>query len=103
MPQTKTVDALLEAFFQQRQPQQSLAVFVDRAEAMGEHQLAKIIRAVIASDGYRNALMRKGFPKHINSAEDFYVCPQCGLIYDTEAPDQCLVDETPGNQFEHIA
>ncbi len=102
MSQSETIDALLDDFFQERQPRGSLEPFVERAKAAGEPQLAKIMRAVIASDGYRDALMRKGMPFHAHTGEDFYVCPHCGLVYDSEAPDRCVVDETPAAQFEHI-
>jgi rubrerythrin len=102
MSQPETVDALLEAFFQERQPRGSLAALAEQAEAAGKHQLAKIFRAVIASDGYREKLMRHGLPDHARGTEDFYVCPHCGLIYEPEPPERCVVDETPAAQFEHI-
>ncbi len=102
MSEPATFDTLLDAFFKERQPRQSLDAFVAQAEAAGERQLAKIMRAVIASDRYREKLMRKGFPTHAHGAEDFYVCPYCGLVYDSEPPEHCVVDETPAAQFEHI-
>ena len=102
MSQPATFDPLLDAFFQERQARSSLEPFVAQAEAAGERQLAKIIRAVIASDGYREKLMRQGFPLHARSSTDFYVCPRCGLIYEPEPPEKCVADETPAVQFEHI-
>jgi rubrerythrin len=103
MSQPVTIEALLEAFFEERQPRHNLELLVEQAEAAGEHQLAKIFRAVIASDSYRDKLMRWGLPKHVTGTEDFFVCPHCGLIYEPEPPEQCVVDETPAAQFEHIA
>jgi rubrerythrin len=102
MSQPVTVDALLDAFFEARQPRQNPEGFVEQAEQAGQHQLAKIFRAVIASDAYRDRLMRKGLPSHVQSVEDFYICPHCGLIYEPDAPEQCVADETPAAQFEHI-
>ncbi len=103
MTQTIEAETLLEAFFQERLPRRGLQTITARAEAAGEHQLAKIFRAVIASDGYREKRMHQGFRGHMRQSEDFYVCPSCGLIYDSEAPERCVADETPGTEFEHIS
>lgn len=102
MSQPVTVDGLLEAFFKARQPQNSLETFAEQAEAAGQHQLAKILYVVIASDQYHDKLMRRSLPLHAQSDMDYYVCPHCGLIYESEPPEKCLADETPCEQFEYF-
>lgn len=97
-----TVESLLESFFQARKPIGNPQLVISQAESMGERQLAKILRAVIASDGYRDRLMRNHLPAKLTRKEDYYVCPHCGLIYEAEPPVTCLADETPGVKFEHI-
>ena len=46
--------------------------------------------------------LRDHLPAKAARSEDYYVCPHCGLIYEAEPPETCLVDETPGAKFEHI-
>ncbi len=73
--------------------------YVQRAEAAGYPQIAKLFRALVASEAAREGLFRKGIPHHAELNGNYYVCPHCGLVYDGELPKQCLVDETPGAAF----
>jgi rubrerythrin len=98
-----TIDKLLSAFFNEMQGTHArYFAFIQRAEDEGQPQLAKLFRAVVASETARGKLFQTGMASHARDDLDFYICPHCGLIFSQEAPDQCPVDETPGDQFERI-
>ena len=98
-----TIDDLLSAFFKEMQNTiQRYTPFVKKAEDAGFPQLAKLFRAVVASDTARGKLFRTGMAAHASENHDFYVCPHCGLVFITEAPDRCPVDDTVGTDFEKI-
>ncbi len=94
-----TVNELVSACFDELRLSQRFAPYVQQAEDAGYPQLAKLFRALVASETAREALFRKGVPHHAGETCDYYVCPHCGLVYDGELPSQCLVDETPGAEF----
>ncbi len=78
---------------------QRFVPYVERAEAAGYPQLAKLLRALVAGETAREILMRGGLPHHVDQTGDYYVCPHCGLVYDGELPEECVVDQTPGDKF----
>ncbi len=97
------LDEILAAFFNEmQQTRERYAAFVQQAEEAGQTQLAKLFRAVIASEAAREQVLRIGLASHANENQDVYVCPRCGLVFIPEAPEQCPVDETPGGLFEKI-
>jgi rubrerythrin len=99
-----TIDALISAFSAELQvTSQRWLPFIKEAEEEGYPQLAKLIRAMVASETARVKLFRSGMASHAREAGDFYVCPHCGLILLPEAPEKCPVDDTPGTQFERIS
>ncbi len=101
---TATIDDLLSAFCDEiDQTRLRYSPFIQRAEAGGYPQLAKLFRAVIASETVRGKHIRTGMAHHARDELDFYVCPHCGLIFIPEAPEKCPVDDTPGAQFEQIS
>lgn len=77
--------------------------FIKRAEEAGQPQLAKLFRAVVASEIARGKLFRIGMASHASDPPAYYVCPHCGLIFIPEAPAKCPVDDTLGAQFERIS
>jgi (4S)-4-hydroxy-5-phosphonooxypentane-2,3-dione isomerase len=102
-PPAATADELLQAFFDEMQ--QTCAryeTFIQRAEDNGFQSVAKLFRAVVASEKARGRLYRLGMVSHANDPLGFYVCPQCGLVFAEGAPDCCPVDETPAESFEMI-
>ncbi len=94
-----TADELVSACFDELHLSQRFVPYIQQAEEAGYPQLAKLFRALVASDTAREALFRKGVPHHASETSDYYVCPHCGLVYNQEAPSQCLVDETSGAEF----
>ena len=98
-----TIDDLLSGFFDElQQTSNRYSSFVKQAEEAGQPQLAKLFRAVVASEMARGTLFRTGMASHANETQAYYVCPHCGLIFVPEAPDKCPVDDTLGAQFERI-
>jgi rubrerythrin len=101
---TATVEELLSAFFSEMQKTLSrYTSFIPRAEVEGHPQLAKLFRAVVASETARGNLFQIGMASHASDTRDYYVCPHCGLVFTQEAPDQCPVDDTSAAQFEKIS
>ncbi len=97
-----SVNALIDDLFAELRASQRIAPFIERAEREGLPHLAHILRALAACEGYREQLARHGLPNKAYKDTAYYVCPHCGLIYDYEAPEKCLVDETPGSDFERV-
>lgn len=93
------VDELVSTCLDELHLSQRFVPYIQKAEDAGSPQLARMFRALVASETAREALMRKGLPHHASLNCDYYVCPHCGLVYDTELPEKCLVDETPGAEF----
>jgi len=99
-----TIDDLLLAFSKEMQYTiRRYTPFIKKAEDAGFPQLAKLFRAVVASDTARGKLFRTGMASHASEAHDFYVCPHCGLVFIPDAPDKCPVDDTLGTEFERIS
>lgn len=98
-----SVEAFVSTCFDELALSRRFVPYVQRAEEAGYPQLAKVFRALVACETVREALFRKGVPGHASETVDFYVCPHCGLVYDRELPEKCLVDETPGTDFIVIA
>jgi rubrerythrin len=94
-----SAEELVSACFDELRLSQRFVPYIGRAEEAGYPHLAKLFRALVASETAREALFRKSIPHHADQACDFYVCPYCGLIYDLECPDQCVADQTPGAEF----
>ncbi len=93
------VEEFVSACFDELCLSQRFVPYVQRAEAAGYPQVAKLFRALVAGEAAREALFRKGIPHHAIQTGDYYVCPHCGLVYDGDRPDKCLVDETTGAEF----
>ena len=94
-----TVEEFISTCFDELQLSQRFVPYIQKAEEAGYPQLAKIMRALAASETAREALLRQGVPHLATESGDIFVCPQCGLVYNQEAPEQCLVDQTPGKDF----
>jgi rubrerythrin len=94
-----SVEEFVAACFDELQLSQRFVPYIQKASDAGYLQLAKTFRALVASETAREALLRKGVPHHADEAGDFYVCPNCGLVFYLESPDQCPADETPGAKF----
>lgn len=100
---TATFDDLLSAFFLELgQTVVRYSPLIKQAEDAGQPRLARLFRAVVASEIARARLLQTGMTTHANEPHDYYVCPHCGLVFVTEAPEKCPVDDTPGIQFEEI-
>ncbi len=98
-----TIDDLLSDFADELlKTSQRYIPFVKKAEDEGYPQLAKFFRAIVASEAAREERFRCGMAHHAREAQDYYVCPHCGLVFIPEAPDKCPVDDTLGSQFERI-
>ncbi len=99
-----TVGDLLSSFIKEMdRANQSYTHFVQKAESAGYPFLAKLFRAVIASEQARRNLFSNTMANHAEESHDYYVCPHCGLVFVPDAPDKCPVDETPGVQFIKIS
>ena len=99
-----TIDNLLSAFSDElEQTTHRYALFVKKAEEEGFPELAKLFRAIVASETARGKTFRTGMASHAQETHDYYVCPHCGLVFVPEAPDKCPVDDTLGTQFERIS
>ncbi len=94
-----SVDKLVADCFDKLNLSQRFVPYVQQAEEEGYPNLAKLFRALVASETAREKRMRTGVVNHANEDYNFYVCPQCGLIYNSECPKKCLVDKTPGKEF----
>ncbi len=90
---------LVASFFDEINLSQRYQPLIQRSLEAGYPQLAKVFEALVASEQVREKLFREKVPHHVDQPSNFFVCPHCGLIYDTEAPERCLVDQTPGSQF----
>lgn len=96
---SRPVDPIITVFCDAIQPGERYEAFISTAEAEGYTQVAKMFRAVVASEAVRERLLRKMLPNHVDMNWDYYVCPYCGLIYEPDPPEVCLVDQTPGGDF----
>ena len=94
-----SVDEIVFACLDEMQLSQRFVPYARKAEEAGYPQLAKLLRAMVAGETAREALLRKGLVNHAAETGDYYVCPHCGLIYAHGKPDQCLVDQTPGEKL----
>jgi rubrerythrin len=94
-----TAEELVSACLDEVQLSRRFVPYVQKAEEAGYPNLARLFRAVVASETAREALMRKGLANHATEAAEYFVCPHCGLIFHAGRPDQCPVDETPAGQF----
>jgi rubrerythrin len=98
-----TIDNLLSDFADELQKtNQRYSSFVKKAEDAGYSQLAKFIRAIVTSETAREKRFRCGMAHHSKEQHEYYICPHCGLVFLTKAPDQCPVDGTLGSQFERV-
>jgi rubrerythrin len=79
--------------------------FAKEAGQMGYEQAAKLIRAIIRSEKARLNLYRQCLTSEADGSQvfDYYVCPHCGLVLAAEAPERCLLCDTPGDQFIRIS
>jgi rubrerythrin len=96
---SKTVEQIISSFCDALKPGERYDPFISTAEAEGYTQLAKMFRAVVASEAARDRLLRQALPNHVDKNWDYYVCPYCGLIYEPDPPEVCLVDQTPASSF----
>ncbi len=96
------VDSLIADFCAQLNAAERYGPFVQRAEEVEHPNLARFFRALIACETHREELIRHGVVEHMDSPEDYYICPHCGLIVIPEPPERCPVDETPGEKFERV-
>jgi rubrerythrin len=94
-----TAEEFVASCFDELALSQRFVPYVQKAEEAGYPQVAKMFRALVAGETAREGLLRRGMPQHANQAGDYYVCPHCGLVYDLELPEKCVVDETPGAAF----
>jgi len=94
-----TVEEFVSDCFHELQFSQRFVSYVQRAEEAGYPQLARLFRALVVSETAREALLRKGLVSHAAKTDDYFVCPECGLIFHFDRPNQCPVDQTPGAAF----
>ncbi len=94
-----SVEELVSGCFDDLKLSERFVPYVQKAEEAGYPNLAKLFRAMVASETAREALMRKGVVNHSDETCAYHVCPQCGLIYHAGCPPECLVDKTPGKDF----
>jgi rubrerythrin len=94
-----TVDELVSACLDELRLSQRFVPYIQQAEEAGYPGLAKLFRALVASETAREALLRKGLVNHADLADNYFVCPQCGLVFHFDHPEQCPVDQTPGAAF----
>ncbi len=100
---SKTIENLLAEI--QGEMQQLLEAYVrlsQNAEEAGFPRLARFIRAVRFSETVRSRLILNGMQEHARDDLDLFVCPHCGLVFIGGAPEQCPVDEIPGDRFEKV-
>lgn len=97
-----SVEELVSACLDELQLSQRFVPYVKQAQEAGHAQLAKLFRALVASETAREALIHKGLVHHADVTDDYFVCPECGLIFHAGHPDQCPVDQTPGDTFIYI-
>lgn len=100
---SKPVDQIITEFCDTFHAGARFAEFVSSAEAEGYPQIAKMFRAVVVSEDVREQMLRKFLPNKVEHTWDYFVCPHCGLIYESYPPDPCPVDETPAASFLHIS
>lgn len=96
------VEEFVSVCFDELRLSQRFVPYIQRAEAAGYPQIAKLFRALAAGEAAREALFRREIPRDVDETGDFFVCPGCGLVYDGEPPKACLVDQTPGADFTVI-
>jgi rubrerythrin len=96
---SETIEDFVAACFDELRLSQRFVPYIRQAEEAGYPQLARLFRALVASETAREALLRKGLVSHANESAEYCVCPTCGLIFHAGRPDQCPVDETPGETF----
>ncbi|HSB03510.1 MAG TPA: hypothetical protein VLE49_22855 [Anaerolineales bacterium] len=79
--------------------------FAEQAGQMGYEQAAKLIRAITLSEKARLNLYRECLTSVAGSSQtfDYYICPNCGLVLAENAPECCLLCDTPGDQFVRIS
>ena len=94
-----TVEELVSTCFDELRLSQRFVPYVQQAEEAGYPQLAKLFRAIVASETAREPLMKHGLINHATGGDDYFVCPQCGLIFHAGRPEKCPVDETEGEKF----
>lgn len=94
-----SIEKLVSDCFDELNLSQRFIPYIQKAAEAGYPNLAKLFRALVASETAREKQMRRGVVNHADDAYNFYVCPSCGLIYNAELPKKCLVDKTPGKEF----
>ena len=94
-----TLEEFVNACLDELQIGQRFVPYVEKAEEAGYPHLARLLRAVVASETIREATLRRGLPRHGAEQIALFVCPHCGLIYDYERPEKCPVDETPAEKL----
>lgn len=96
---TTKVTEIVNEYFDELNLSKQYRPYIQRSKEAGYSQLAKVFEALSVSESVREKFFREKIPHHAVDPIDFFVCPHCGLIYDAQPPDQCLVDQTPGDQF----
>ena len=99
---SENMETLMQAFFEEVLIGKLAVPYIQKAEEQGYPQIAKLFRALAASENVRQRLLRKDLAHHASATTDFFVCPECSLIFAEEAPETCPVDNTPGVKFERI-
>ncbi|NMB69119.1 MAG: hypothetical protein GYA20_10200 [Chloroflexi bacterium] len=74
-----TVEELVSACFDELQISQRFVPYVRRAEEAGFPQLAKLFRALVASETARDALLRQGLLHHAGLADNYSLPARAGL------------------------
>ena len=93
---------MLESFFQEALLEPLALNYITKAVAQGYPQIAKLFRALLASENVRQRLIRKDLTRHVVATFDYYVCIECSLIFAEEAPEICPLDNTPEDQFKNL-
>ncbi len=95
------IEAQIDRFFDDLQAHAPYLAFARQVEAAGCPQWARLLRVIARSEEVRLNLARKRFfsAAQAHAADNFFVCPECGLIVAGETPEGCPVCHTPPERF----
>ncbi len=76
-----------------------------RADDMGQQQVSRFLRAILAAETARAELYREHLAEVESETQafDYYICPQCGVALTLAPPDHCPLCGTVGTQFNRVS
>ncbi len=98
------VETQIDRFFYDLQAHAPYLAFARQMEAAGHSSWARLLRVIARSEEVRLNMAHKRFfsAARTHAADNFFVCPGCGLIVAGDAPEDCPVDGVAGERFELI-